>query len=67
MKRQIERMLISPEEAIEILGVSRNMMYKFLLKDKTFPSFTINGGRKVFIDKSKLRDWINLKCQKTAD
>ena len=38
-------------------------MYEKLLKDKTFPSFTIDGGKKIFINKSKLQSWIDSKCR----
>lgn len=54
--------LISPTEAIEILGVSRNRMYEDLLKRKDFPAFKINS--KYFVNRELLQDWANKQCGK---
>lgn len=54
--------LISPTEAIEFLGVSRNRMYEDLLKREDFPAFRI--GSKYFVNRELLQDWANKMCGK---
>lgn len=63
MSESMNKIVISPKEAMQILGVGRNCMYEKLLKDKTFPAFTIDGGKKIFINKAKLQSWIDSKCR----
>lgn len=55
-----EKKLLSPSEAMPILGVSRSTMYEVLLKDPSFPVLKI--GRKYFINKQGLQNWIDQKC-----
>jgi hypothetical protein len=55
-----EKKLLSPSEAMPILGVSRSTMYEVLLKDPSFPVLKI--GRKYFINKQGLQNWIDKKC-----
>ncbi|NFA43649.1 DNA-binding protein [Clostridium botulinum] len=56
-----EKLLLTPEETMPILGVARNTMYEVLLKDDTFPKISI--GRRYYINKDKLQAWIDSKCQ----
>ena len=56
-----KKLLITPEEAMQLLGVGRNRMYETLLKDQTFPSMKI--GNRYYINKEKLQSWINEKCK----
>lgn len=55
-----KKLLITPEEAMKLLGVGRNRMYETLLKNKTFPSMKI--GNRYYINKEKLQSWINEQC-----
>lgn len=52
----------SPAQAMEVLGVGRNMMYEDLLKRRDFPAFRI--GSKYFINLELLQDWANKQCLK---
>lgn len=56
-----DKLLLTPEEAMPILGVGRNTMYEVLLKDKNFPAFKI--GSKFYINKDKLQTWADSKCK----
>lgn len=60
MSQTIEKIVITPKEAMTILGVGRNTMYEVLLKDKTFPAFKI--GTKFYINKYKLQEWADKQC-----
>lgn len=62
LEEKKKTILISPTEAIEILGVSRNRMYEDLLKREDFPVFHI--GSKYFINRELLQDWANKMCEK---
>lgn len=57
-----ETILVSPVEAMEILGVGRNRMYCDLLKRDDFPAFRINS--KYFVNKLKLQEWADKMCKK---
>lgn len=57
---EIKKILISPEEAREILGVGRNLMYENLLKREDFPSFKIKN--KYYINRDLLNDWAKKQC-----
>lgn len=57
-----ETILVSPSEAMEILGVGRNRMYCDLLKRDDFPAFKINS--KYFVNRLKLQEWANKMCEK---
>lgn len=61
MKETEEKIIITPKEAMQVLGVGRNTMYEVLLKDKDFPAFNI--GKKFFINKCKLQEWADKKCR----
>jgi excisionase family DNA binding protein len=56
-----EKIVITPKEAMTILGVGKNTMYEVLLKDKNFPAFKI--GKKFFINKDKLQEWADKQCK----
>lgn len=56
-----EKLVITPQEAMKLLGVGRNTMYEVILKDKTFPAFKI--GRKIYVNKQGMQNWINSKCK----
>lgn len=56
-----ETILVSPSEAMEILGVGRNRMYCDLLKRSDFPAFHI--GTKYFVNRLKLQDWADKMCE----
>ena len=61
MNQTVEKIVVTPKEAMTILGVGRNTMYEVLLKDKTFPAFKI--GTKFFINKDKLKEWADKQCR----
>lgn len=61
MSETVKTILISPIEAMKILGVGRNRMYQDLLKRKDFPVFQI--GVKYFINRELLQDWANKQCK----
>lgn len=61
MSQTIEKIVITPKEAMTILGVGRNTMYEVLLKDKNFPAFKI--GSKFYINKDKLQEWADKQCK----
>ena len=52
-----ERIALNITEAAEMLGVSRNTMYRELLHRQDFPAFKI-GGR-ILIPRAKLEAWAN--------
>lgn len=54
--------LISPKEAMKILGVSWNCMYEDLLKRDDFPSFKI--GVRHWVNRELLQEWANEQCKK---
>lgn len=61
MEKMIEKIVITPKEAMTILGVGKNTMYEVLLKDRDFPAFRI--GSKFYINKDKLQEWANKQCK----
>lgn len=61
MEKAIEKIVITPKEAMKILGVGRNTMYEVLLKDKNFPVFRI--GTKFYINRDKLQEWADKQCK----
>lgn len=54
-----EKILITPKEAKELLGVGTNAIYQ-LCKDDNFPSISL-GGR-IYINKNKLQEWADKLC-----
>lgn len=61
MNKEVEKIVITPKEAMSILGVGRNTMYEVLLKDRNFPAFKI--GTKFYINKEKLQEWADKQCR----
>lgn len=61
MSESVKTILISPTEAMKILGVGRNRMYCDLLKRKDFPSFSL--GSKFFINRELLQEWANRQAK----
>lgn len=58
---EIKTVLVSPKEAMIILGVSWNCMYEDLLKRPDFPSFKI--GARHWINRELLQEWANNQCK----
>lgn len=54
-----ERLLITPAEAKNILGIGRTTLYR-LLKQEDFPSIRIEN--KFYVNKLGLQKWIDEKC-----
>lgn len=54
------KLLLTPQETMSILGIGRNRMYETLLKDNTFPSMKI--GNRYYINRDKLQNWIDKQC-----
>lgn len=57
-----DKLLLTPEETMPVLGIARNTMYEVLLKDPTFPKIKI--GARYYINKDKLQSWIDKQCEK---
>jgi predicted DNA-binding transcriptional regulator AlpA len=64
MSEAVRTILVSPTEAMKILGIGRNMMYENLLKRNDFPVFQI--GTKYFINRELLQEWANKQCKNTV-
>lgn len=62
MSENIEKILLKPSEVMKILGIGRDTMFHVLLKDKNFPAFKI--GKKYYINKHRLQEWIDNQCDK---
>ena len=58
---QDEKMVLTPKEATKLIGVGTNTMYEVLLKDDSFPHYTI--GRNIYIPKLALQEWVNKQCE----
>lgn len=61
-EEESKTVLITPKEAMSVLGVGWNCMYENLLKRKDFPCFKI--GSKYFINRELLQEWANKQCLK---
>lgn len=59
---EVKTILINPTEAMELLGIGRNMMYCNLLQREDFPVFRIKN--KYFINRELLQEWANKQCLK---
>lgn len=57
MSKEVKKLLLTPAETREILGIGKNRMYQILANDKTFPKMRI--GTTWFINADKLQDWID--------
>ena len=58
----MERLMLKPDEAAEILGLGRSKLYQ-LLADGTLPSVRL--GRSVRIPAESLRQWVREKAEAT--
>lgn len=56
---QPQKMMLSVEEAGELLGVSRQLAYQLANRDD-FPCLRI--GRRMLIPRNKLLEWVNNHC-----
>lgn len=61
-EEEAKTVLITPKEAMKILGIAWNCMYQDLLKRKDFPCFKI--GAKYFINRELLQEWANKQCSR---
>ncbi|MGH4140743.1 helix-turn-helix domain-containing protein [Clostridium sp.] len=59
---KVKTILINPTEAMELLGIGRNMMYCDLLQRKDFPVFKVKN--KYFISRELLQEWAKKQCLK---
>ena len=59
---ETKTILITPTEAMKVLGVGRNRMYEDLLKREDFPAFQM--GTKYFINRELLGKWAANQCKK---
>ena len=57
-----KKLVLTPVEAMELLGVGRNTMYNDLLPNEDFPSFRV--GNNWFINKKGLQEWIDKQSKK---
>ncbi|WP_394896540.1 helix-turn-helix domain-containing protein [Clostridium paraputrificum] len=57
--------LISPQEAMTVLGVGHNKMYCNLLVREDFPAFKMDG--RWYVNKSKLQEWADNQCNKNKE
>ena len=57
VKEELKKLILTPEEAREILGFRKNTIYDILANDDTFPAFRI--GVRWFINADKLQEWID--------
>lgn len=55
-----QRLLITPKETQDILGVGRTTLYR-ILKQDDFPSIRIEN--KFYVNKLGLQKWIDEKCK----
>jgi len=55
----MERMLLSPSEVAEVLGIGRSRVYEFLAAG-TLPSIRL--GRSIRIPAEQLREWIEQRA-----
>lgn len=54
------KILLTPMEAKELLGIGRNEIYR-LCKTKGFPSCSF--GKKYYINRQKLQEWADKQCK----
>lgn len=61
---QPEKMMLSVEEAAELLGVSRVVAYQLSHRDD-FPVLHI--GRRLLVPRGKLIEWVNNHCSRNEE
>ena len=54
--------MLSVNQAAEVLGISNVSLYKLIEKDKSFP--VVQLGRRKSIPKEQLREWIDKKSKR---
>lgn len=54
------KILLTPAEARQLLGIGRTEMYA-LCKTKGFPAFKIKS--RVYVNKDKLQEWADRQCK----
>ena len=57
-----KRLVLTPVEAMEYLGIGKNTLYNDLLPSEDFPSFRV--GNNWFINKKGLQEWIDKQSNK---
>ena len=54
--------MLSVNQAAEVLGISNVSFYKLIEKDKSFP--VVQLGRRKYIPKEQLKEWIDEKSKR---
>lgn len=54
--------MLSVNQAAEVLGISNVSLYKLIEKDKSFP--VVQLGRRKSISKEQLKEWIDEKSKR---
>ena len=54
--------MLSVNQAAEVLGISNVSLYKLIEKDKSFP--VVQLGRRKSIPKEQLKEWIDEKSKR---
>lgn len=57
-----KKLVLTPVEAMEYLGIGKNTMYNDLLSRDDFPSFRV--GNSWFVNKKGLQEWIDKQSKK---
>ncbi len=60
-----DRLAVSPDEAAQLLGISRPSVYTLLDVDGGIPSFRIGRSRRVSVD--VLREWVRAQTEGPND
>lgn len=60
-KSQIEPLLVSPDEAARLLGISRTTLYQFCSSGRIGP-MAIKFGRRSLFRLDELREWVASDC-----
>jgi excisionase family DNA binding protein len=59
----MERLLLRPTEAAEVIGIGRSKMYELLARGEV-PSVRVGGALRVPL--ARLREWIDRKAEESA-
>lgn len=60
--KEENKLMITPKEAMTLLGVGHNTMYENLLRNDDFPKIII--GKKFYIPVKELKEWISRQVNK---
>lgn len=60
----LDRLAVSPDEAAQLLGISRPSIYPLLDTEGGIKSFRIGRSRRIPLD--ALREWVNGQTEETA-